>query len=161
MFERAHCLMTFEDLLVAMYEEPEAVNELFSAYTDWKLKACEMIIDNLQPDIIHSHDDWGSKTNLFFSPQKFRELLKPHYARLYGYIKKRGVLVQHHADSYLQGIEKDMADLGIDMWQAYSPRTSCDQENTIGKMLLRGGLEQGVIDRRSDGRGVRAEVPGR
>jgi hypothetical protein len=107
-----------------------------------------MIIDNLHPDIIHSHDDWGSKTSLFFSPAKFRELLKPHYARLYGYIKSRGVLVQHHADCYCQGIETDLVDLGVDMWQGVLPSNDIVQikKNTKGRLLLMGGLDQGVID---------------
>ncbi|SHI07918.1 Uroporphyrinogen decarboxylase (URO-D) [Sporobacter termitidis DSM 10068] len=148
LFERAHCLMTFEDVLIYMYEEPEAMYELFGAYTDWKLKVAEQLIDNLHPDIIHSHDDWGSKTSLFFSPQKFRELLMPHYERLYGYMKKRGVLIQHHADCYCTGIEKDMVDLGIDMWQGVLPSNDIPliQKNTGGKLLLMGGLEQGLID---------------
>lgn len=161
LFERAHCLMTFEDTLINMYEEPEAMYELFGAYTDWKLKAFELLIDNLNPDIIHSHDDWGSKTNLFFSPQKFRELLKPHYARLYEYVKKRGVMVQHHADCYCQGIENDMVDLGIDMWQGVFPSNDIDliKKNTQGKMLLMGGLDQQLIDREDATEDViRAEV---
>ena len=53
-----------------------------------------------------------SKTALFFSPAKFRELLKPHYARIYGYVKKRGVLIQHHSDCYCMGIENDMVERG-------------------------------------------------
>lgn len=161
LFERAHCLMTFEDTLVNMYEEPEAMNELFGAYTDWKLKACEQIIDNLHPDIIHSHDDWGSKTSLFFSPAKFRELLKSHYERLYGYIKKRGVMVQHHADCYCQGIETDLVDLGVDMWQGVLPTNDIIKirENTKGKLLLMGGIEQAVIDREEATEDeIRAEV---
>lgn len=148
LFERAHCLMTFEDTLINMYEEPEAMYELFGAYTDWKLKVVEQLIDNLHPDIIHTHDDWGSKTSLFFSPAKFRELLKPHYARLYGYIKSRGVLVQHHADCCCNGIETDMVDLGIDMWQGVLPSNDIVgiQKRTGGKLLLMGGLDQGIID---------------
>jgi hypothetical protein len=148
LFERAHCLMTFEDVLIYMYEEPEAMYELFGAYTEWKLKVVEQIIDNIQPDIIHSHDDWGSKTQLFFSPAKFRELLKPHYAKLYSYIKKRGVLVQHHADCYCTGLENDMVDLGVDMWQGVLPSNNIPliQKNTGGKLLLMGGLDQALID---------------
>jgi hypothetical protein len=148
LFERAHCLMTFEDVLIYMYEEPEAMYDLFGAITDWKLKACELIIDNMQPDIIHSHDDWGSLTSLFFSPQKFRDLLKPHYARLYSYIKSRGVLVQHHADSYLTGLENDMVDIGCDMWQGVLSTNDIVQiqKNTGGKMLLMGGIDQTLID---------------
>ena len=148
-FERAHALMPFEDVFCAMQEDPEAMYDLFGALTDWKIKAMELVIDNLQPDIIHSHDDWGSLTNLFFSPTVFRELLKPHYTRLYGYIKSRGVLVQHHADCYCQGLESDMVDMGIDMWQGVVPTNDIQliKKNTQGKLLLLGGINQTIIDR--------------
>ncbi len=148
LFERAHCLMTFEDALMNLYGEPESMYELFEAYTDWKLEVVEQLIDNLQPDVIHTHDDWGSKDNLLFSPDVFREIFKPHYARLYGYIKERGVMVQHHADCYCQGLEKDMVDLGVDMWQGALPTNDINKikENTEGKLLIMGGLQQDKID---------------
>jgi hypothetical protein len=161
LFERAHCLRPFEEVLISMYEEPDSMYELFEAYTDWKLKVMEQLIDNLQPDIIHSHDDWGSKTALFFSPQKFRDLLKPHYERLYGYVKERGVMVQHHCDSYAQGLEQDMIDLGIDMWQGALATNDIPeiQKTTAGKMLIMGGIQQDLIDREDATEDdVRAEV---
>jgi uroporphyrinogen-III decarboxylase len=140
--------MTFEDALMNLYGEPESMYELFEAYTDWKLEVVEQLIDNLQPDVIHTHDDWGSKDNLLFSPDVFREIFKPHYARLYGYIKERGVMVQHHADCYCQGLEKDMVDLGVDMWQGALPTNDINKikENTEGKLLIMGGLQQDKID---------------
>ncbi|MDD6189678.1 MAG: uroporphyrinogen decarboxylase family protein [Clostridiales bacterium] len=148
LFERAHCLMTFEDTLVNMYEEPEAMNEFFAAYTDWKLKVVEQLIDNLHPDIIHSHDDWGSKTSMFFAPEVFRKLLKPHYERLYSYIKSRGVMVQHHCDCYATDIAPDLVDLGVDMWQGVLPQNDIPriQKETGGKLLIMGGLDQALID---------------
>ena len=161
LLERAHCLMPFEEVLVALYEEPESLDEFFSAYADWKLKVFEQLIDNLKPDMLHSHDDWGSKTSLFLSPAKFRELLKPHYARMYGYVKKRGVLVQHHTDTYGMGLERDMVEMGIDMWQGVMASNDIQQikKNTGGKLMLIGGIEQTVIDNKDATEGViRAEV---
>jgi hypothetical protein len=160
-FERAHALMPFEDLFCAMYETPESMIELFGALTDWKIKALHLVLDKLQPDIIHSHDDWGSRTNLFISPEMFRALLKPHYTRLYGEIKSRGVLVQHHADCYCQGLECDMTDMGIDMWQGVIPENDIPRirENTQGKLLLLGGIGQTHIDRAdATETDIRAEV---
>ena len=156
LLERAHCLMPFEEVLVALYEEPESLDEFFSAYADWKLKVFEQLIDNLKPDMLHSHDDWGSKTSLFLSPAKFRELLKPHYARMYGYVKKRGVLVQHHTDTYGMGLERDMVEMGIDMWQGVMASNDIQQikKNTGGKLMLIGGIEQTVIDNKDATEGV-------
>ncbi|MCL2877525.1 MAG: hypothetical protein FWF13_01955 [Acidobacteria bacterium] len=161
LFERAHCLMPFEEVLVTLYEEPESLEEFFSAYADWKLQVFEQLIDNVKPDMIHSHDDWGSKTSLFMSPAKFRELLKPHYTRMYDYAKKRGVLVQHHTDTYGMGLEVDMVEMGIDMWQGVMASNDIPQiqKNTGGKLMLLGGLEQTIIDRADATEDViRAEV---
>lgn len=160
-FERAHTLLTFEDVLVNMYTEPELMYELFEALTDWKIKAVDMVIDELKPDIIHSHDDWGDRTRLFFSPKVFRKLLKPHYKRLYDFIKSRGVLVQHHCDGFAQGLEMDMLDMGIDMWQGVIPQNDIPaiQKNTQGKMLLLGGIDQTLFDSAEpDEEKARAEV---
>ena len=147
-FERAHALLPFEEVLCGLSEEPEIMSDLFSALTDWKLKAAQLLIDNLQPDIIHFHDDWGSKTSLFMSPAVFREVLKPHYKRLYDYVRSRGVLVQHHADCYCQGLETDMLDMGIDMWQGVIPTNDINliKAKTQGKLLLLGGIDQTLID---------------
>ena len=161
LFERAHCLMAFDECLLNLYAEPEPMYELLGAYTDWKLQVVEQLIDNLQPDVIHTHDDWGSKDNLFFSPDTFRKLLKPHYARLYGYIRERGVMVQHHADCYCQGIENDMVEIGIDQWQGILATNDIPQiqKNIDGKMLLMGGIQQHIIDRaEATEEEIRAEV---
>jgi len=149
LLERSHCLMPFEEVLVTLHEEPECLNEFFEAYTDWKLKVIEQLIDNIKPDMLHSHDDWGSKDSLFMSPAKFRELLKPHYTRMYDYVKKRGVLVQHHSDTYGMGLEVDMVEMGIDMWQGVMASNDIQQikKNTGGKLLLMGGIEQTLIDK--------------
>ena len=160
-FERLHSLMTFEDALIAMYEEPELVEEIISAITDWKIEAMGHIIDNVQPDIIHSHDDWGSKTALFFSPQKFRDILKPHYTRLYKYIKSRDVLVQHHSDGFCQGLECDIYEMGADMLQGVLPTNDIQlmKKNTEGKMLILGGIDNEVVDHADVAEDViRAEV---
>jgi hypothetical protein len=150
LFERLHCLRTFENTLVDMYMEPESCGEFFAAYTDWKLQVAELLCDEIGPDIIHSHDDWGSKSQPFFAPEKFAELLVPHYKRLYDYYKKRGVIVQHHSDCYIQGFETYLLEIGADMWQGALPQNdlSLMRENTGGKLLMLGGLDQGIIDKK-------------
>ena len=160
-FERAHCLMTFEDTLVNMYEEPEAMYELFGAYIDWKLKVAKLLCDNLSFDVIQSHDDWGSKTSMFFSVDKFRELLKPHMKRLYDYYHERGIIVMHHCDCYAAELAPEMVDLGVDIWEGVLPSNNIPkvQQMTQGKMLLMGGLDQGLIDQSDNSEeAVRAEV---
>lgn len=148
MFEFSHLMRGFEDSLCDFLEEPEAMTDMLTAYTDWKLQAAEVIIDNLHPDIIHSHDDWGTKRGMFLNPAVWREMIKPHFQRLYGYYKSRGVLVQHHSDSVHDVIAEDMVDLGIDMWQGCIPQNDIKSviERTKGKLCLMGGIDMQIVD---------------
>ena len=147
-FEQLHFLMGFEDTLTNLYEHPEEMHELIDYITDYRIEYAKMLIDNLQPEAIFSHDDWGTKESLFMSPEMWREFLKEPYRKLYGYIRSRGVIVIHHADSYLAPIVEDMAEIGIQMWQGVLPENDIPalQEKLKGRMILMGGVGA-AIDR--------------
>jgi hypothetical protein len=114
LFERSHFLMGFEDTLMNYMLEPEAMHELLDYILEYKLAYAKLLIDNLQPDVMLLHDDWGAKTRLFMSPEVWREFLKPRTAKLHKYIHDRGVLTLFHADSYLANIIEDMDGIDID-----------------------------------------------
>ena len=108
----------------------------------------QLLIDRLQPDVIFSHDDWGTKDALFMQPDVWREFFKEPYRRLYGYVRSRGVMVVHHADSYLSPIVEDMAEIGIQCWQGVLPKNDIPelQQRLRGRMVLMGGIGA-AIDR--------------
>lgn len=148
LFEQAHYLMGFEDTLMNFLMEPDDMHELLDYITDYKMTYAKLLVENLHPDVVLFHDDWGSKTNLFMSPEVWREFFKPRYAKIYGYFKSQGVIVMHHADSYCQAIVKDMVEIGIDIWQGVLPQNDIPaiQQETEGKLILMGGLDASVID---------------
>ena len=148
MFEFSHALMGFEDALENFLLEPDDMYELLSAYTDWKIKAAGLSIDNCQPDIIVNFDDWGSKTQLFLPPRVWREILKPLYERFFGYIKSRGVITMNHCDSYAEDVCADMVEIGLDVWQGITPQNDIPAvvEKTEGKLFLFGGIDMPSID---------------
>ena len=53
--------MGFEDMLVNFLLEPEDMLDLCNAIGEYRFQLTKLIVDNLHPDIILSHDDWGSK----------------------------------------------------------------------------------------------------
>ena len=120
-FEQCHFLMGFEDTLTNLYAHPDEMHALIDYITEYRLTYVRMLIDNLQPDVIFSHDDWGTKNALFMKPERWREFFKEPYRRFYGYIRSRGVIAIHHADSYLVPIVDDMAEIGIQVWQGVLP----------------------------------------
>ena len=147
-FEQCHFLMGFEDTLTNLYEHPEDMHALIDYITEYRLRYVEMLIDHLQPDVIFSHDDWGTKDALFMDPDMWREFFKEPYRRFYGYIRSRGVIAIHHADSYLVPIVEDMAEIGIQAWQGVLPENDIPalQHTLRGRMVLMGGMGA-AIDR--------------
>ncbi len=147
-FEQCHFLMDFENTLTAFYEHPDKMHELIEYITEYRLGYVKLLIDNLQPDVIFSHDDWGAKESLFMKPDMWREFFKEPYRRFYGYIRSRGCIAIHHADSYLVPIVDDMAEIGIQVWQGTLPENNIPalQEHLKGKLVLMGGMAA-AIDR--------------
>ena len=147
-FEQCHFLMGFEDTLTNLYAHPDEMHALIDYITEYRLTYVRMLIDNLQPDVIFSHDDWGTKTALFMKPDMWREFFKEPYRRFYGYIRSRGVIAIHHADSYLVPIVDDMAEIGIQVWQGTLPENDIPalQQHLNGRLTLMGGFGA-AIDR--------------
>lgn len=147
-FEQAHFLMGFEDTLCNLLMEPEAMHELLEVIFEYRLTYAKLLVENLKPDIILSHDDWGEKTKLLMSAELWREFFKPLYAKLYGYMKENGVIVMHHADSHLEAIVEDMVDIGVDVWQGALPQNNLPkiQKQLNGRMVLMGGIDAAITD---------------
>ena len=124
------------------------MHELIEYITEYRLGYVKLLIDNLQPDVIFSHDDWGTKNALFMQPEMWREFFKEPYRRFYGYIRSRGCIAVHHADSYLAPIVEDMAELGIQVWQGVLPENDIPalQRQLRGRLVLMGGMGA-AIDR--------------
>lgn len=148
LFERSHYLMGFEDALCSYMEEPEAMYELIGALADWKMGHIERVLEHMQPDVIHFHDDWGSKTNVFLPPKVWREIIKPHHKRIVDFVKSKGAMFMHHSDSICGPIVEDMAEIGIDIWQGAIPQNDIAdiQKRLNGSMAIMGGIDAQVID---------------
>lgn len=148
MFEQCHFLMGFEDTLTAFYEHPQEMHELIDCIFNVRLTHAKLLVENLHPDAVLSHDDWGTKESLFMSPEIWREFYKEPYRKFYGYFRDNGVIAIHHADSYLAPIVEDMAEIGIQIWQGVLPENNIPelQRRLNGSMVLMGGVG-GAIDR--------------
>ena len=151
-FEQCHFLMPFQEVLTSLYDHPDEMHELIDYITEYRISYVKHLIDNLEPDVIFSHDDWGTKDALFMNPDTWREFFKEPYRRFYGYIRSRGVIAIHHADSYLAPIVEDMAEIGIQVWQGVLPENNIPalQNRLKGTMVLMGGIGA-AIDREDAG----------
>lgn len=141
-FEQCHFLIPFADVLTYLYEYPKEMHDLIDCILQYRLEYVKLLIDGLHPEVIFSHDDWGAKDALFFKPEMWREFFKEPYRQFYGYIRSRGVIAIHHADSYLVPILDDMAEIGIQVWQGALPENDIPKQlrRLNGKLVLMGGI---------------------
>ncbi|MPW24385.1 uroporphyrinogen decarboxylase [Alkalibaculum sp. M08DMB] len=149
LFEHTHYLMGMEDALMNFYEEPEAMHELIECLTEYELKYAKELIDNIKPDAVFHHDDWGSQISSFLSPSMFEEFFVEPYKKIYGFYKENGVeLVIHHSDSYAANLVPSMIEMGIDIWQGVMTTNSIPEliKEYGTKITFMGGVHSGIID---------------
>ncbi|MDR1177090.1 MAG: hypothetical protein LBK83_16645 [Treponema sp.] len=126
-FERLHTLMGFEEALCAMATEPESVAELFNAIMDVKLRCIDAVVKYYKADVINFHDDWGTQINLFFSPEMWRELLKPQIKKAVDRCHLYKVPFELHCCGKIEKIIPELVDIGVDSIQ-------CQGINNIAAM---------------------------
>jgi hypothetical protein len=149
LFERLHGLMGFEGALTSLIEFPEPYMELCEVIGDIRLREAERKIEYLNPEMILFHDDWGMKNSLFMRPKHWQKFIKPHYVKLYKLCHDAGVIVMHHADSYLEPLAEDLLEIGVDVWQGALPENDIVklQEQFAGRLTMMGGLDASLVDR--------------
>ena len=148
-FEQCHYLMSMVDAMLAFYEYPDEMHELIDYITDFELRYAEQICRYVKPDCILHHDDWGSLTGSFLSPEMFEEFIVPAFTQIYGYYKSHGVeLIIHHSDSYAANLVPDMIKMGIDVWQGPAGTNNVkDLIDRFGEQItFMGEVDNTVVD---------------
>ncbi|MBO5789149.1 MAG: hypothetical protein J6R42_04310 [Clostridia bacterium] len=98
-FDVTHSWMSgTETILVAMYEDPDWVVDMFNTYLDMSIALFEQIWDaGYHFDSIHWWDDMGYKGSTFFSLDMYKELLAPVHKRAVDWAHERGVKAHLHS----------------------------------------------------------------
>lgn len=148
-FEQCHHLMGMQECLIAFYDEPKYMHELIDFLTDWELQYAEQVCKYLKPDAVFHHDDWGSQTSTFLSPEMFAEFYLPAYQKIYGYYKSHGVeLIVHHSDSYAATLVGHMINMGVDIWQGAVSTNNLPEliRQYGGQISIMAGIDSASVD---------------
>lgn len=150
MFERAHLMMGFEEVLCELLEEPEEMEAWFRAFTDYRVELIQKIAKYYRPDAIMVFDDYGAKESMMFSPQIFRELIKPQLKRMVDTAHECGMYYILHGCGYYKPIFSDIVELGVD--GVHPVQVSNDpvelKQKYGDKICFCGGFDNvGILDR--------------
>jgi hypothetical protein len=120
-WERIAALMGFEEAMVALVEEPEACNELFTAITDFRIKEAEKARKHYKADVFLNFDDIATERNLFMSPETYRKLIKPHHKRLNDAVRNLGMIPIQHTCGHAELCVEDYIETGAEAWNSVQP----------------------------------------
>lgn len=120
-FERLAALMGFEEALMAMAMEPEAVKDLLEAIGDYKIQVAELAKKYYQADTFTNYDDIATERGLFMSPQAYRELIKPVHQKIYKAVEEMGMIPIQHTCGKAEEIVEDMIEAGAQCWTSVQP----------------------------------------
>ena len=148
LFEMSHFLMGMEDALCNYLDYPDEMKALLTVIKDWKIAYIRQMAEEVHPDIIFYHDDWGNKKSVFLPPPVWRDIIKPLQQEISDTIHDCGMIYMHHADCICEPITPDMVDLGVDIWQGCIAQNDIVhiQEMTEGKLAMAGGIDGPKID---------------
>ncbi len=120
-FERLAALMGFENTLLAMAMEPEAVESLAMAITDYKLECLDYIHQYYHPDTYTLYDDVATQISPFMSPDTYRRLISPQHKRLAERAKELGMIPILHCCGKAEILIEDYINEGFAAWASVQP----------------------------------------
>jgi len=99
LFERAHFLHGFENTLMDILAEPEAVRAFLRHIARYHLDTIRYVEDHFQGRI-HGYrgtDDWGTQSAAIISPKSFADVFQPVYDDIFRRVHEAGMDVWMHS----------------------------------------------------------------
>lgn len=153
-FDVTHSWMAgTETILIAMYEEPEWVSDMFNTYLDRCIALFDRIWDaGYHFDSIYWPDDMGYKGTTFFSNEMYRELLKPVHRRAVEWAHAKGIYAHLHSCGDIMTRVDDLMDVGIDALNPLEVKAGMDplllKRKYGDQLVLHGGVNAVLWDDR-------------
>lgn len=133
LYERTHFIRGLENVWMDIHLAPEKLGRLIDVLVDMNLCAIKRYAA-AGVDGYMFCDDWGLQNRLMISPESWRAIWKPRYARVYAAAHDAGLLTFLHSCGDITSILDDLIEIGLDVIQM-------DQQENMG--LERLGREFG------------------
>jgi len=110
-------LMGMDNLMIAMYDNPEVVAALVAKISDFYYKQAQIMFQKAKGliDIFFMGDDYGTQNGLIMSKKLWRKFFAPHIERLWKLAKSYGLKVQFHSCGAIRELIPDLIEMGLDI----------------------------------------------
>ncbi len=128
LYERVHFIRGLENTWLDIYDHPDKLGNLIDILVEMSISAIHKFAD-LGADGYIFPDDWGLQNRLMIAPDKWREIWKPRYTRIFQAAHHAGMLTFMHSCGYIIDILDDLIEIGLDVIQM-------DQQENMGLEFL-------------------------
>jgi uroporphyrinogen decarboxylase len=130
LFERIHFLRGLQNTWLDIYDSPKELSKILDILTDMNIYAIKKYAA-AGADGYMFCDDWGFQDKLMISPEKWREIWKPRYKKVYDTAHKYGLYTFLHSCGYILEILDDLAEVGLDAGLLHEPKNVTNELNLI------------------------------
>ena len=114
MFERMRSLMGYEELMMAPYTQPAALEEFLDRLSDLTIACVHQYAGLGGIDGFMTWEDWGLQTGLQMDPQTFRRFYRPRYQRIIDAVHESGMHYIWHNCGNVEEILPDKVEMGVE-----------------------------------------------
>lgn len=149
-------LLGLQNMIMKEYDEPELIMELLDILCDWEEKRAEIILNEGIEVLVHAA--WYEITD-FWTPAKYREMIKPRLKRLVKMAHDNDVKFKYIITKSFSELKDDFLEMGIDSIMGVDPvQGNADlavlKKSFYGKISIWGGINAAV----TLGRGTQEEI---
>ncbi|MDD6032647.1 MAG: uroporphyrinogen decarboxylase family protein [Oscillospiraceae bacterium] len=146
-FDEPRQLMGEENLCIALYEEPEMIEDMLNTFADTALKCFERVSDILTIDNLFVHEDMAGKSGPLLGPNLIREFVGPYYRRVWDPLERAGArLFSQDSDGNMNAVIDAFLEAGINVMFPFEPNAGMDMVTTRRRyghrLAIKGGIDK-------------------
>jgi len=123
LFERSWNLRGYENALMDALAEPEFFEEMLERLMGLSLEFVRYTVD-LPVDAILFGDDWGDQRGITIGADRWRNMIKPRWAKIYAEVHRAGKHVMHHSCGSVAELLPDAIEIGMDVLESCQPEAA-------------------------------------
>ena len=147
-FETAWWLRGFEQFLVDMVERPDITEFILMKATRFLKEVTMRALEAAagQIDILWSASDIGMQSGMMFSPDLWREQIKPWQRELIEPFRQMGLKTRYHSDGAIVPVIEDLIEMGLDLLDPIQPKAKGMEAEHLkarfgGRISFYGGVD--------------------
>lgn len=146
-FDEPRQLMGEEALCIALYEEPEMVEDMLQTMADTSLKVFERVHDVLTIDNLVVHEDMAGKSGPLLGPNLIDQFLRPYYRSAWDAVHAQGTpLFSQDSDGDMRPVIDAFLAAGLNIMYPFEPGSGMDmvksRERYGSRLAVKGGIDK-------------------